>query len=275
MKLHISGKRPPHYTRKINGSEIKGKMQWAEFVAKKMGFFCGPYPLCKRRQVFLKREERRLQRGWSWGVEFEVTSTAKRGPNIVWSPHHGHKMIACTLRWHQAKWCPLCAWGKRCHPWGSLQAWGVSLSKCYEVERGQGQGPAPGSVQAPVSIQNGELMDWEQPHGEELGSTGEWKGAHDQSMWACSSESQLYLGLHPKQHGQHGPLPCSAEAPPLVLNPALGSQHRKDLLEQVQNRVIIIVRELKVFSSDKRLECLCCSAWSREGLEEILWLFNT
>jgi len=87
-------------------------------------------------------------------------------------------------------------------------------------------------------------VNWEQPCGEEFGGTGGWKTECKPAMCACSPESQSYSGLHQKQCGQQvegggsPPLLSCCEVPHVVLHPALGPQHKKDmdLLEQVQRR---------------------------------------
>ena len=80
-------------------------------------------------------------------------------------------------------------------------------------------------------------------------------------MCAHSPESQLYPGLHQKQHGQQSRevilLPCSA-----LMRAHLDScvqlwspQHRKDmdLLERVQRRATKMIRGLEHLSCEERL----------------------
>lgn len=53
-------------------------------------------------------------------------------------------------------------------------------------------------TQKEISKQPGGWTYWEQHHREELGGTAGWKIGHELAAWACSPESQVYLGLHQK-----------------------------------------------------------------------------
>ena len=108
-------------------------------------------------------------------------------------------------------------------------------------------------------------QDEAQPCRKELGG---WEAGHESAMCPCSPESQLYSGLHQKQHGQQGeggdpaPLLCSVR-PHLEYCVQMGSpQHRRDtgLLEHIQRRATKVIQGMKQLSYEDRL---------RE-----LWLFS-
>ncbi|GAB0210211.1 mitochondrial enolase superfamily member 1 [Grus japonensis] len=68
-----------------------------------------------------------------------------------------HPQQVC--RRHQAVWCGRHAGGKGCHPEGPGQAGEVGPCKLHEVQQGQVQGPAHGSVQSQAQLQAGQKMD--------------------------------------------------------------------------------------------------------------------
>lgn len=88
----------------------------------------------------------------------------------------------------------------------------------YDVQ--QGQGPVPGSEWTLLLTQVGEWARREQLCWEGLGTVSGLNTGHDSAMQAWSPESQLSLGLHQKQGGQHFeggilPLPSALVGPHL------------------------------------------------------------
>ena len=93
------------------------------------------------------------------------------------------------------------------------------------------------------------------------------------AMCACSPESQLYPGLHQKQHSQQGeggdssPLLWSHETQPAF---RFVVPNIKRTLQQVQSRAIQMIRGLEHLSYEDRLRELGLFSLEKRRLQETL-----
>ena len=157
-----------------------------------------------------------------------------------------------------------------------------------EVQKGQVQGPAPGSGRSPLLVQNGGWMDGDQPCEEGLGNTDRWKIRYDGNVCLQPGKPVVSWAASPAawaqgEGGDSAPLPRSAETPPGVLRPALEpwAQDRPGAVGAGPEEAPATIRgleerlgELRLFSLGKRRlwgDLIAAFQCVKGGLQERQW----